>query len=109
MKHEIVVAKVDLECFICNSRRSKDRVELYSEQMGRFFCAQCGYLILEVTFRFEITNIGMYIQYKTPWTSDIYHTTTCLSPGDTYTITFKTQMNHLYPLGETTILIMGDQ
>ena len=102
MKNDTLYATVALTCGTCRTQAEKENVVLYSEKTGHFHCAQCGYKILEVIFRFEKTNLGISVEKRPVW-QEFYGPVFMLYSFNALTVTFKTGT------GKITITIDGNQ
>ena len=97
---QLTAAYIILDCLICRTYSKKENISLYSEKIGHFLCHQCGYEVLEVTFRFENTNIGICLQQKTS-EETLYTKPVYIFPYTIYNVTYQT------PAAELRFCILG--
>ncbi len=102
MRNDTLHATIDMHCTTCRTQAHKEGIVLYSEQTGHFLCSQCGYEVLEITFRFEKTSLGVTLESRPAW-HEQYSQKVILNVFMTFTGTFKTNK------GETIIVINGNQ
>ena len=103
MKNDQLLASMFLECFICKSMATRENVVLWSERVAHLHCAQCGYEIVLVSFRFEKTNFGIHFQTKIMGKDTDYDQVTYAGPSQYLNVKLKN------PKGAILIIISGNQ
>lgn len=99
---DVLHAHISIECYKCRTNGTREDIPLFSERTLRIHCAQCAYQILEVIFRFEKTNLGIYLEKRHPAERN-YNRKFFLTHNDVVHYPFKSIS------GETAITIKGNQ
>lgn len=102
MNNDTIFASVSLGCSTCTTTSFVTDVVIYSERTAHFNCKTCRNEILQITFRFEKTNRGIYLEKRPAWENE-YSKVICLNPKALLISTFHTTA------GNVKINISGDQ